>query len=211
MTDHNWPSFLIQNPINIENYSFREKKEYHPKLLWVRAFHKIYNPKLAIDILCELRKVYSNAILTMVGADRDGTMEECKQLAQKKGVAEHIKFTGFLPKEEWIKLAESHDIFINTTSVDNSPVSVVEAMALGMIIISTNVGGIPYLISNNINGIMLEPDNVRDFVITIKEILDDKERGKTLSKNARITAENFSWGSVRNKWHQLLQRQEIYN
>lgn len=84
-------------------------------------------------------------------------------------------------------------------------------MALGMIVVSTNVGGIPYLISNNINGVMLEPNNVKHFAGTIKEILGDKERGKTLSRNARITAENFSWSSVRNKWHQLLQKHEIYS
>lgn len=211
MHKNNWPSLLIQNPINIEKYFLREKKEYRAKLLWVRSFHEIYNPTLAIKILCDLRKTCSTATLTMVGPDRDGTMQECKELAKKTGVSAHVRFTGFLPKEEWIKLAESHDFFINTTNVDNSPVSVVEAMALGMVIISTNVGGIPYLISNNINGITLEPDNMQDFVKAIKEILENKERGKTLSRNARITAEGFSWSSVRNKWNQLLQQQEIYS
>ena len=55
-----------------------------------------------------------------------------------------ITITGILRKAEWIELSKDYDVFINTTNVDNMPVSVIEAMALGMPIVSTNVGGIPF-------------------------------------------------------------------
>lgn len=210
MKENNWPSLYIQNPIRIENYPFKERKDYAPKLLWVRSFHEIYNPQLAVEILHELRKTYANATLTMVGPDKDGSMRKCKELAGQAGLIEQIQFTGFLPKKEWTKLAQTHDIFVNTTNIDNLPVSVIEAMALGMIIVTTNVGGIKYLVQNYVNGVSLEPKNAEAFVRSIENILSNKKTGSILSRNARATAENYAWDNVKHKWNQLLQKQELY-
>ena len=80
----------------------------------------------------------------MVGPDKDGSLEKTKQYAKEKGVLHRVRFTGGLSKTEWIELSKDYNIFINTTNVDNTPVSVMEAMALGFPVISTNVGGVPF-------------------------------------------------------------------
>ena len=67
---------------------------------------------------------------------------------QKYKLNQKIEFVGYLRKIEWLELARDHDIFINTSTIDNMPVSILEMMALGLPIISTNVGGIPFILES---------------------------------------------------------------
>ena len=101
---------------------------------------------MAVKVLQQLQKQYPSATLTMVGPDKDGSLQTTKDFAKSLGIT--VNFSGQLTKEEWWELASKHDIFINTTHFDNTPVSVMEAMALGLPVVSTNVGGIPYLLTD---------------------------------------------------------------
>ena len=155
----------IPNTLQLENYPFLLRKNIQPKLLWVRSFSEIYNPLLALDILTLLRSKGYNATLTMVGPAKDTTFEQCTIRAKKEKLP--VIFTGMLTKEAWISLSEAHDIFINTTNFDNTPVSVMEAMALGLPVISTNVGGLPYLIDHKKDGFLVAPNNIEVFTDAI--------------------------------------------
>ena len=115
-------------------------------------------------------------------------METCKELAVQLGLDEQVAFTGLLKRDEWTKIAMSHDIFLNTTNFDNLPVSVVEGMALGMVVISTNVGGIPFLVEDRKNGLLVEPNNEEAFTNAIEKVLTNQFFSSTLSKSARQKA-----------------------
>ena len=136
----------IPNTIEIQNYPFKLRQEIKAKLLWVRSFSEIYNPLLALQIVELLKKEGLEVELCMVGPEKDGSLQRCKNVAQELNLP--ITFPGILKKEEWIDLSKDYDIFINTTNFDNMPVSVMEAMALGLPVVSTNVGGLPYLIED---------------------------------------------------------------
>lgn len=196
---------LIPNYIDIENYPFKVRKVENPiRLLWVRAFHKIYNPKLGIDIVEGLLKKGFIVELAMVGPDKDGSMREVVTYAREKKVLDCVNFTGRLSKDEWTQLAQEYDIFINTTNVDNTPVSVMEAMALGMVVISTNVGGVPYLFENRKEGIQVMPGDAEQFRREIVELWNDKELASRLSSAARVKALEWDWNTVEKKWISLL-------
>ena len=192
----------IPNSIDIGKYPFLLRKNIQPNLLWVRSFAEIYNPELAIQIVKELYDVGINATLTMVGPDKDGSLEKCKSLANEHKLP--VSFTGKLEKNQWIDLSKSHDIFINTTNFDNTPVSVIEAMALGLPIISTNVGGIPYLIENDTTGILVPPNDATEFVAAIYRLINDSELASQLSMNARDKVEKYDWQEVKSLWLELL-------
>lgn len=203
MTDNGWKSLVIPNNINIDAYPFKHRTSCSPSILWVRSFHKIYNPALAIRILRTLLQNYPDATLTMVGPDKDESFEQCKTLANELGVENRVTFTGLLPRTEWVILAERNDIFINTTNFDNLPVSVVEAMALGFATISTNVGGVPYLIEDEKNGLLVAPDDEPAFVNAIIRVLNDRKLSERLSFAARRKAEEFDWRNVKTSWNSL--------
>jgi len=159
---------------------------------------------MAADVLKELIKTYPEARLCMVGPDKDGSMEDFRDYVNTLGISEHVKITGLLKKEEWIKLSEDYDFFINTTNIDNTPVSVIEAMALGLIVISTDAGGLKYLLNAGHDSIMVARGDAIAMSKAISMAMNDKSSCKELSFNARQSAMNFDWSRVKNQWTDLL-------
>ena len=195
---------FIPNAIVLENYQNIQKDYDTPRLLWVRSFDTIYNPKQAIYVMSQLKKRGMDAKLTMVGPDSDGSLESLKSLA--KDLKINIIFTGKLPKEAWIELSKDHNLFINTTTVDNMPVSVIEAMALGFPIVSTNVGGMPYLMQQGKQGLLVQSANVDAMADAIISLFQEPERLQQMSQNSRQTATQFDWQVVKHLWFDVLDR-----
>lgn len=194
----------IPNTFDLDQYSFLLRKSIRPKLLWVRAFADIYNPMLAIEALEALLKHYPDASLCMVGPDKDGSLAECEAYAISKNLP--VTFTGKLSKNAWRDLSVKYDIFLNTTNFDNTPVSVMEAMALGMPVVSTHVGGIPYLVTDDVDGILVPPDNKEAIVSAVRALCAQAEKGEALSRAARKKVEAFDWEIVKHDWITLLKQ-----
>jgi len=197
---------FIPNTLEIQKYPFKERTKVAPKLLWVRAFDKIYNPQMAVTVLAELQKKYPQATLCMVGPDRDGSMESCKAIADENKC--NIVFTGRITKEEWIALSKDCDIFINTTHLDNTPVSVMEAMALGLPVVSTNVGGIPFLLNDREEALLVNDDDAHAMVKAIELLIENPEMTQRIVSNARVKAESWDWNTVKIAWNDLLSNAE---
>jgi len=194
----------IPNTIEIDQYSFLLRKNIAPKLLWVRAFDQIYNPMLAIQLVEKLKNNYPNVSLCMVGPDKDGSLEQCK--AYVKAHELPVSFPGKLSKTAWREKSKDFHIFINTTNFDNTPLSVIEAMALGLPVISTNVGGMPYLIEDKKDGLLIPPNDSDSFVAAVHELCTTSNMAQSLSVNARKKAEGFDWKNVKQDWKALLKQ-----
>jgi glycosyltransferase involved in cell wall biosynthesis len=192
----------IPNTIEIKYYDYMKKDAKQLKLLWVRSFSKIYNPLLAVRVLKALIAKGYPASLCMVGPDADGSLKAVKQLAKLLKVP--VKFPGKLEKPVWIALATDYSIFINTTNFDNTPVSVIEAMALGLPVVSTNVGGMPYLIDHGKDGLLVEPDDVEQMVDAILELHKNNSLAETMARKARLKVEQFDWEVVKYFWFEIL-------
>ncbi len=195
---------LIPNTIEINKYNFKERLTFKPKILWVRAFDKTYNPQMAIEVINKLKKEYNDAKLCMIGPVKDDSFVQVKNLIIKYNLENTVKLTGVLPKEQWHKKATDFDIFINTTNFDNTPVSLIEIMALGLPIVSTNVGGIPFLVKHKKNGILVDKNDVDGMVKSIKDYINNVEFTKKITQNARLKAEEYDWNKVRSKWLKIL-------
>jgi glycosyltransferase involved in cell wall biosynthesis len=192
----------IPNSINLSDYTFKERQNFAPNILWVRAFATIYNPKMAVDVLHLLQEKYPEATLTMVGPDKDGSLETIKNYANQLNL--NVAITGKLSKNEWTDLAKNHDIFINTTHFDNTPVSVLEAMALGLPVVSTNVGGLPFLISHQKNGYLVNDTNVVEMTKQIEKIINFPTQTTEIITNAKNMISKMDWRVVENQWSSLL-------
>lgn len=202
---YNYNTVYIPNSIPIAEIPFKLRTVFEPKLLWVRAFDKIYNPAMAVKVLALLKETYKNASLCMVGPDKDGSLNQVKALAKQLGVAESVTFTGVLPKEQWHQLSENCDIFINTTNIDNMPVSIIEAMALGLPIVSTNAGGLPYLIESGVDGLLIPEKDERKMTEAIIKLLNNPSMAEEIGINAREKAEKFDENWVKTQWQKLLE------
>ncbi|WP_338733354.1 glycosyltransferase family 4 protein [Mangrovimonas cancribranchiae] len=198
------PVTYIPNSITLGNYTCYNHDYEQFNLLWVRSFSYIYNPTMAVEVLKTLLDNGYQATLTMVGPDTgDGSLQATKTLAKTLGVA--VTFTGKLSKPDWIALAKTHNIFINTTNYDNMPVSVIEAMALGLAVVSTRVGGIPYFLEHLKEAVLVPAENAAVMAKAIVDLKASPENTRHMVQNARSKAENFDWNHVKQDWLQLLQ------
>lgn len=199
-----YSTIVIPNNLDISLYPFKKRENPRPKLLWVRSFHHQYNPNMAGDVLAGLIKEYPDSELCMVGPDKDGSMAEFKKYIKTKGIEDHVTVTGRLPKSEWIKLSENYDFFINTTNVDNTPVSVIEAMALGLCVVSTDPGGITWLLKDGKEALLVKPNNSTAMAGNINHLIKNFGEAQSLSVAARKKAELFDWNVIKASWFQLL-------
>ena len=196
---------IIHNYIDIKKYPFKYRERIKPKLLWVRSIHSIYNPVMAIYILKKILEYYPQARLSMVGPIKDNTIELIDKLIFKWNLQEKVTLTGKLEKKEWIELSKDFDIFLNTTNIDNQPVSVIEAMALGLPIVSTNVGGIPNLLTHNQTAKLVDKNNISAMVNEIKDYLSNPSDSLFISKNARELVEaQYDEGVIIPQWISII-------
>jgi glycosyltransferase involved in cell wall biosynthesis len=197
---------LLPNPINVQRYPYRLRTSPEPKLAWLRAFHSIYHPWLAPAVIAHLRPAFPNIRLAMAGPDKgDGSLQKTRQHAAETRTLEQIEFVGSLDKSAVPQWLSQHDVFINTTRVDNTPVSLLEAMACGLPVVTTNVGGLPYLLRDQQEALLVPPDDAGAMADAIRRVLSEPRLATRLSTQGRRLVEGFDWSVLLPQWESLLQ------
>jgi glycosyltransferase involved in cell wall biosynthesis len=190
---------VIPNIVDVNAYPFRHRRELSPRLFWMRSFHPIWNPEMAVRVLASLREKVPEATLVMAGQDK-GMQLQVKRLTESLGLNGQVRFPGFLDMQAKIHEGSVADIFINTNRIDNMPVAVVEACAMGLPVVSTAVGGIPDLLTDGETGLLVPDDDDQAMVRAIHHLLKDPDLAGRLSMSGRRLAEQSSWEHVRPQW-----------
>jgi L-malate glycosyltransferase len=194
---------VIPNIIDLSAYQYRHRRMLQPKIFWMRSFHQAYNPGMAIRVLAKLRYSVDGATLVMAGQDK-GLEAEVRRLAHELGLNGAVRFCGFADMDKKAMEGSAADIFINTNSIDNTPVAVLEACAMGLPVVSTDVGGVPDLLTNGVTGLLVKDNDVESMVSAIERLLRDPDLAGRLSENGRKLADSCSWEKVLPTWQQLI-------
>lgn len=197
---------LLPNPIELECYSFRPRLKPTPHFIWLRAFHALYNPQMAVRSTAILSSIFPEIHLTMIGPDKgDGTLQETQALIKELGLQCMVEIVPGVPKSKVPQYLGRADIFMNTTTVDNTPVSVLEAMACGLCIVSTNIGGLPYLLDDGFDALLVPPNDPEAIAAAVRRILTEPGLAERLSRNGRKKAESFDWSIILPQWEALFE------
>jgi len=196
---------LLPNGLDLTAYGHTVRRPVQPHLVWLRAFHQIYNPAMAPRVIARLKKEFPSIRFTMAGPDKgDSSREATIATAKQYCVESHLEIQGPLPKQSVPCFLKTGDIFLNTSSIDNTPVSVLEAMAAGLCVVSTNVGGLPYLLESGREAFLVRQDDDAAMAAAVRLLLRDQQ----LARNMRIAAFNkvrkFDWRVVLPQWQDLL-------
>ena len=198
---------LLPNSVDLRRFSFRHRPNPAPRLIWLRAFHRDYNPQLAVEAVALLKAQFPAVRLLMYGADRgDGSLAAARQTARRLRVASHVEIAGEAPFREAPRRLGEADIFLNTTDYESFGVSVVEAAAAGLCIVSTSAGALPSIWSDRHDALLVPQRDPAAMAAAVRAILSEPGLASLLSSNARKSAERFERESILTRWENLLNR-----
>lgn len=151
-----------------------------------------------IDLLHALGKLRQQGIypsLRLVGSGPDE--EKAKKLIEKLNLSTQVTLAGFASTiSEVAQEIASAKLFVLPSHTEGLPRSMIESMAIGTPVLVSSVGGIPFVISNHINGYLVKPNNPNYLANKIKEVLEiisDKDITARVTQNAKATAQSFSF------------------
>jgi len=195
---------VIPNPVELNSLPFRERSKVIPRAIWMRCFDRdTYNPQMAVRAIGKIRETFPDAKLVMVGPDR-GALADIRHLAKRLGVSDAIEFPGYLRKPELLFRAHECDILLNTNNIDNMPVSVIESQAMGLCVVCTAVGGVPHLVTHEVDGMLVPSDDDEAMAAAVVRLVRDPDLAARISRNARARSEQYSWPKVFEMWKRLL-------
>jgi glycosyltransferase involved in cell wall biosynthesis len=200
------PVRVIPNPVHTSLLPFNPITEIKsPRLIWVRNLHPKYNPEMAIMVLSQLHKQYPGASLTMVGPSTPAYLTHLKNQCQQLDLQQHITFAGKLSTAEWVSLSRSHNLFINTSTIDNAPLSLIEAASLGLPIVSTNVGGIPILFEHGREALLSPNGDSTSMTKNILSLIQSPDVLQQMVNAAKAKAQTCDIDEVTRQWITLIE------
>lgn len=207
---HGYSCSIIPNAVGNENFNENiEIRNPSPRLLCVRGIREVYNPLLAVKILKELKLDHPDAYLCMTGTKEDVLLQEVLDFVNANDLADSFEYLGVLTKAKWFDLAKSYSIYLSTTNFDNTPVSMIEAMNLGLLIVSTNVGGVPYLVEDETTALLYQKGDHFEAVNKIRKVLETPEVYTSLVNSSFEHGKLFRIEHVINSWIQFLTRKSF--
>lgn len=197
---------LIPNIITLNDYKFKERFNVNPHILALRGFDKNYNPLMTLKAVYILNKEFPNIKLSMLGNKEDSCFLDVCNFIKDFKMESIVEIRNKMPKLDWISFSENFDIMVSNPEIDNTPISIIEGMALGMCVVSTNVGGVPYLVSEQ-ECCLVGLNDHNELAEKISFILKNPDYAQKLSINGRKKAEEFDWKSVRYLWKNLIENE----
>jgi glycosyltransferase involved in cell wall biosynthesis len=187
---------IIANIVDLQESAIIDKRIFKPALITTRSLQKIYNLETAIKVVHQLQKSYPEASLHIVGSGPEE--ENLKKQALQAG-AKNIYFVGMVDNSRIYEILEKADFWCNPTTVDNVPVSLIEAANAGLVIITSNSGGIPYMVEHQQSAWITNSMDVEKMTAGIIYLLQHPQKANQLRKNAKERVKNYTWPSVREK------------
>lgn len=191
----------IPNIINESLYDYKLRQPIKPSILYLRGFGKVYNPLMLVKAVNRLKDIEDLNVL-MLGGEHEhhygAVMDEIK-LNNLEGI---ISVKQKMTREEWIRISSEYSFMVSCPDVDNTPTSLIEGMALGMCVITTKVGGVPYLV-NSEEVFFVEKNNHEELATTLEHLLSDSWEYERKVQQARSKAEGFSWAMVKPQWQKI--------
>lgn len=195
----------LPNGLDLEKFYFKPRDRAGLRICWVRTLHRIYDPETAVEMADILRPEFPGISLILVGPDSgDGTMQNLRSLISQRGLQDVVSLRGAVPNTELRKLFEETDIFLNTTTVESFGVSVMEAAASGLCVVSSSAGEIPRLWKDGANALLFHPGDAKGAAAAVGRLLREPGLAARLSREGRKNAERFDWDSITPQWEKIL-------
>lgn len=192
---------IVPNIVELERFSYSGDFDTAllecPHIVVARNLEPIYDVESALRAFKLIRAEYAGAQLSIAGGGAEALA--LRSLADELGITDGVTFTGPIDNERMGDLYQFADVMLNPSLADNMPISVLEAMASGIPVVSTRVGGVPYLIDDGITGVLVPARDYRAMADAILKLLENPSLRRTMVKAAHEYVQQFTWARVRHR------------
>jgi glycosyltransferase involved in cell wall biosynthesis len=190
----------ISNMVDTDRFRYRERRPFRPAFLSNRNLEPIYNVGCILRAFALIQQRFPDAGLTVAG---DGSQRaKLERLARELGLR-NTKFAGRISNEKMVELYDEADIYLNGSNVDNMPGSIIEAFASGLPVVTTNAGGIPYIVTDEETGLIVAPDDHEAIARSAIRLIEDQDLAERLAARAREECKQYELDAVRSEWIKL--------
>lgn len=192
----------VSNGVDVGKFNFERKYSDDVTIGHVGRFEEVKNHEVIIEVFRKLNETFPNLSLILVG---DGTQREyIEEIISKYKLSKKVSLIGRV--SDVSKYLKKIDVFLMPSLYEGLPLSIIEAMASGCVIVASKVGGVSDIVYNNLNGYLIDdPFNIDDFTRKIESLILDKNRRIEISKQNAQDANKFTIGEMVQKYEFLYQ------
>jgi glycosyltransferase involved in cell wall biosynthesis len=195
---HGFSATAVPNFIEIERFPYRERRELQPIFFSNRNFQEHYNVSCILRAFSRIQAQLPHARLVIAG---DGPLRErLHNEASNLGLRD-VQFVGLVPPDCMPMLYDQADVYLNASDIDNMPISILEAAACGLPIVSTDAGGIPYILQQGTTGLMVPCNDDEALAREALRLFSEPGLALRLASVARSEVlARYTWNSVESGW-----------
>jgi L-malate glycosyltransferase len=187
----------IYNIIETSVFRFRKRDPLRPSFLSNRNFEAHYGVDTVLRAFAIVQQSVPDATLTVVG---DGPLRDYLHKLASELKLNHVEFTGRVEHEHATRLYDSADVFLNGSSIDNQPLSILEAFASGLPVVTTNAGGIPYMVEDEVNALMSSVGDEKELAANVLRLLNEPILTARLVQSGLSECQKYDWKVLREQW-----------
>lgn len=198
---HGYHARVIRNMINVGAFRYRERLPLQPRLLSARNLEGLYRVSNSLKAFALVKKKWPQATLTVAGY---GSQEKLlKAWVYANHLQDCVEFVGRVEPADMPALLDRADIMINSSVIDNQPISILEGCAAGLFVVSTPVGDIPAMVQSGISGQLVPTDNPAAMANAVIAALEQPAQSTVMTRRAREEAEKYTGPHVCHEWTDL--------
>lgn len=190
----------IFNIIDTGKFNFRARAPLRPVFLSNRSLESLYNIECilrAFEILGE-RFPDAHLIIANDGVERENLKRAAREMNLKR-----VEFVGLVPQAKIAELYDSVDVYLNSPNFDCMPGSLIECFASGLPVVSTDAGGIPYILKDGETGLLVETNDHEALAKQAIYLLENADLAQAIIDRARKECAKYSWEAIRPQWLSL--------
>lgn len=192
---------VVANFVDASHLVFRERSRLRPVFLSNRNLEALYNVACTLRAFARIQSAVPDAQLIVVG---DGAQRaELERLSAELRLR-GVEFVGRVAPDRMGAMYDRADIYLNSPNIDNMPSSVIEAFACGLPVVTTNAGGIPFIVEHERTGLMVEAGDHAAMADAALRVLRDPLLAARLTSAARREVDaRYVWSEVRAAWERV--------
>lgn len=201
--DFGYEAEVVANIVDVQQFRFRAREPLRPVLFSNRNLESHYCVENTLRAFAELKKLRPEARLLVAGYGSQA--ESLHELASELQL-EDVEFLGRIEAEEMADCYARADIFVNSSLVDNQPLSILEAFAAGLAVVSTPTGDIPAMVRQGELGVLVPHREPQTMAREIDRLLEDQAATQARIRAARKEVDKYTWLEIASQWFEIYKK-----